>query len=98
MLPEAAAVITVLANDYHHATATTMTSRRHLTRSLSRALHLDSNWSTGAGDIFRRAPHPHAAAPAHRRTDPLTGANEKPTWPSQSGVQDRSAPTLTTKP
>ena len=52
MLPEAAAVITVLANDYHHATAPTMTSRRHLTRSLSRALHLDSYWSTGAGDIF----------------------------------------------
>ena len=40
MLPEAAAVITVPANDYHHATATTMTSQSHLARSLNCALNL----------------------------------------------------------
>lgn len=52
MLPEAAAVITVLANDYQHATEPTITSRRHLTRSLSHALKLESYWSTAPGDHF----------------------------------------------
>ena len=46
MLPEAAAVITVLANDYHPVAPTT-TSQLHLARSLSRALLLDSYSSTG---------------------------------------------------
>jgi hypothetical protein len=48
MLPEAVAVITVLANHHHD----TLTGQRHLTRSLSRALHLDSYWSTGTGEHF----------------------------------------------
>ncbi len=48
MLPEAVAVITVLANHHHDA----LPGQRHLTRSLSRALHLDSYWSTGTGDPF----------------------------------------------
>ena len=51
MLPEAAAIITVMANHhYHHHDA--LTGQRHLTRSLSRALHLDSYGSTGTGEHF----------------------------------------------
>lgn len=47
MLPEAVAIITVLAN--HHDA---LTDQRHLTRSLSRALHLDGYCSIRAGELF----------------------------------------------
>ena len=64
MLPEAVAVITVLANDIT-TPPHQMTSQRHLTRSLSRALHLDSYWSTGTGELFD--PH-HILMPLPQQT------------------------------
>jgi TniQ len=48
MLPEAVAFITVLANHHHDA----LTGQRHLIRSLSRALRLDSYRSTETGEHF----------------------------------------------
>ena len=79
MLPEAAAVITVLANDYYHAIAPTITGPRHLTRALSRALKLESYWSTAPGDHFDAH---HTFMPlrtAHRRTNPHRGATRNRT-------------------
>ena len=74
MLPEAAAIISVLANHHHDA----LTGQRHLTRSLSRALHLDRYWSTGTADHFdahhilmplRRHLAERTRSRTHRETD-----------------------------
>jgi len=87
MLPEAAAIISVLANHHHDA----LTGQRHLTRSLSRALHLDSYWSTGTADHFDAH---HILMPLRRHLAEQTRVEDppsKPTWTPQPGVQDRSA-------
>ena len=91
MLPEAAAVITVLANHHHDA----LTGQRHLTRSLSRALHLDRYWSTGTADHFDAH---HILVPFRQHFAERTRFEDPPRNRPQPGVQDRCASTLTTKP
>ena len=91
MLPEAAAVITVLANHHHDA----LTGQNHLTRSLSRALHLDSYWSTETADPFDAH---QILMPLRRHLAERPPLEDPPRNRPQPGVQDRCASTLTTKP
>jgi hypothetical protein len=65
MLPETAAIITVLANYPRGTPHPTVKDHRHLARTLSRALHLENYWSIGTNDHLDPD---HSFRPLHQHT------------------------------